>query len=134
MSNKVKDMDIQNRTHYFFNDMINIKNFDPNNIKLVEKSYKNILIYYIRYVTIKGSIYAKIYCVNFCTIFVPNIVYHIFNKVNGYFEENNGNKCLTLVPTTESNEEIEKYEELWIKIRDLIESITKNSLIMMKNI
>ena len=26
MSNKVKDMDIRNRTYYFFNDMINIKN------------------------------------------------------------------------------------------------------------
>ena len=47
MSNKVKDIDIKNRTHYFFNDIINIKSFDPNNIKIDEKSYKNILIYYI---------------------------------------------------------------------------------------
>ena len=31
MSNEVKDIDIKNRTYYFFNDMINIKNFDPNN-------------------------------------------------------------------------------------------------------
>ena len=53
MSNKVKDIDIKSRTYYFFNDMINIKNFDPNNIKLDKKSYKNILIYYIAYVTIK---------------------------------------------------------------------------------
>ena len=28
---------------------INIKGFDPNNIKIDEKSYKNILIYYIAY-------------------------------------------------------------------------------------
>ena len=28
MSNKVKYMDIKNRTYYFFNDIINIKNFD----------------------------------------------------------------------------------------------------------
>ena len=33
MSSKVKDVNIKNRTYYFFNDMINIKNFDPNNIK-----------------------------------------------------------------------------------------------------
>ena len=46
MSNKVKDIDIKNRTYYFFNDTINIKSFDPNNIKIDEKSYKNILIYY----------------------------------------------------------------------------------------
>ena len=37
----------------------------------------------------------------------------------------NGNKYLTLVPTNESNEKIKKYEELWIKIRDLIKSVTK---------
>ena len=47
MSNKAKDIDIKNRTHYFLNDVINIKNFDSNNIKIDEKSYKNILIYYI---------------------------------------------------------------------------------------
>ena len=44
MSNKV---DIKNQTYYLFNDMINIKNFDPNNIKIDEQSYKNILIYYV---------------------------------------------------------------------------------------
>ena len=38
MSNKVKDIDMKNRKYYFFNDIINIKNFDPNNIKIDEKS------------------------------------------------------------------------------------------------
>ena len=38
MSNKVKDIDIKNRTYYFFDDIINIKKFDPNNIKIDEKS------------------------------------------------------------------------------------------------
>ena len=47
MRNKVKDIDIKNHTYYFFNDMINIKNFDANNIKIYEKSYKNILIYFL---------------------------------------------------------------------------------------
>ena len=50
MSNKVKNISIKNRTYYFFNDIINIKNFYPNNIKIDEKSYKNISIYYIGYV------------------------------------------------------------------------------------
>ena len=45
--------------------------------------------------------------------------------MNGYLEEINGNKYLTLVPTNESKEKI-KYEKLLIKIRDLIRSITKN--------
>ena len=37
MSNKIKDIDIKNRTCYFFNDMINIKHFDTNNIKKRQK-------------------------------------------------------------------------------------------------
>ena len=41
------------------------------------------------------------------------LLYLIFSKVNGYFEEINKNKYLTLVPTNESKEKIEKYEELW---------------------
>ena len=40
-------MDINNRTYYLFDDMINIKNLNLNKIKIDEKSNKNILIYYI---------------------------------------------------------------------------------------
>ena len=54
MSNKIKDVDIKNNTCYFFDDIINIKSFNPNEIKIDEKSYKNILIYYIGCVTIKN--------------------------------------------------------------------------------
>ena len=64
MSNKAKDISIKNYTYYFFDDIINIKNFNPNNVKIDEKSYKNILIYYIGYVTIKDSKYVKINSVN----------------------------------------------------------------------
>ena len=54
--------------------------------------------------------------------------------MNGYFEEINRNKYLTLVPSNENKEKIKKYGELWIKIRDLISSITKNSDDYNKNI
>ena len=56
MSNKVKEIDQkkkQKKKYYFFDDIINIKKFDSNNIKINEKSYKNICIYYIGIVTIK---------------------------------------------------------------------------------
>ena len=52
----IKNKSIKSRTYYFFDDTINIKDFDPNNIKIYEKSYKNILIYYIGYVTIKKDL------------------------------------------------------------------------------
>ena len=50
---EVKQINIKNRTYYFYNDMINIKNFEPNLLKIDRKSYKNISIYNIGYITIK---------------------------------------------------------------------------------
>ena len=73
MSNKVKDIHMKNRTYYFFNYIINIENFDPNNIKIDEKSYKKILTCYGGYVAIKK--YVKINSVN------P--FYFIFRYMNG---------------------------------------------------
>ena len=49
----VKDVNIKNYTYYFLDDIINIKDFDPNNIKIDKKSYRNILICYIGYVMVK---------------------------------------------------------------------------------
>ena len=82
----IKEINIKNRTYYFFDDMINIKDFDPNLLKIDKKSYKNIDIYYIGYITMKDSDYVKIKSVN------P--LYLIINEVDGYIKEKNGNKYL----------------------------------------
>ena len=63
-NNKLKEVDIKNCTYYFFTDMISIKNLDLNKIKIDEKPYKNILIFYIVYVTIKDLRYIKINSIN----------------------------------------------------------------------
>ena len=44
MNNKVKHIELKNCLHYFFDDIVNIKIFDSNNIKIDENSNKNILI------------------------------------------------------------------------------------------
>ena len=62
-------MNIKNRTYYFFIDNVGIEHFGPNNIKMDKMSHKDIVIYYIGYVTIKKQL--KISSVN------P--LYHIFN-------------------------------------------------------
>ena len=49
----IKDINIKNRTYYFYDDMINIKDFDSSLLKLDKKSYKNISIYYTGYITKK---------------------------------------------------------------------------------
>ena len=48
-----KEINIKNRTHYFYNDIIDLKTFDSNNLKLDKKTYKDLDIVNIGYVTIK---------------------------------------------------------------------------------
>ena len=124
MSHKFKDIDIENCKYYFFDDIINKNFFDPNKIKTNEKWYKNILIYYIGYLTIKDSKYLKINSVN------P--LYLIFNKVNGYFEEINKDKYLMLVPTNESKE-IKNMKNYEVKSEIELVQHLKTHIIMMKN-
>ena len=49
----VKQTNNKNETYYFYNDIINLKTFDSKLLKIDKKSYKNVGIYNIRYVTIK---------------------------------------------------------------------------------
>ena len=57
---KIKETNIKNRAYYFFDDMINITNIDPNLLKIDKKSYKNVVIYYIEYIPMKDPDNAKI--------------------------------------------------------------------------
>ena len=50
-----KQINIKNYTYYFYNDIIDIKTFDSNMLKLDKKSYKNLDIYNIGYVTVKKN-------------------------------------------------------------------------------
>ena len=56
----IKEINIKNQNYYFFDDMTNIEDFDPNLLKIDKKSCKNINIYYIGYITMKDSNYVKI--------------------------------------------------------------------------
>ena len=77
----IKETNVKNRTYYFFDDMINIGDFDPNLLKIDKKSYKIVDIYYIRYITMKDSDYVKIRSVN------P--LHLIISEVDGHLEERN---------------------------------------------
>ena len=87
--------------------MVNIQNLDPNKINIDEKSYKNILIYWIKYEMVKNLSYMKINSVNH--------LYFIIDKINGNIDESNRNKYLTLVPNDRSKDILKTYEEVWNK-------------------
>ena len=52
----IKEINTKNRTYYFYDDMINIRNFDSSLLKTDKKSFRNIAIYYIGYITQKIQI------------------------------------------------------------------------------
>ena len=57
---EVKQINIKNRTYYFYNDQIDLKDFDAKLLKIDKKTYKDIDIYYIGYVTAKKLLIVTI--------------------------------------------------------------------------
>ena len=93
----VQQIDIKNRTYYFYNDIINPKNFDPILLKIDKKSYKEIDIQNIGYITIKK--------IDDCeNIYSVNPLYLLVNHANGYIEEKGVNKYLIFDSTDENKE------------------------------
>ena len=77
---EIKQTEIDNRTYYIYKYMINLKRFEPNLLQIDKKSYNNIGVYNIGYITIKKiDDYENIYSVN------P--LYLQVNHANGYIEE-----------------------------------------------
>ena len=82
----VKQIDIKNRTYYFYNDIIDLKKFDARLL--------NIGIYNIGYITIKK--------IDDCeNIYSKNPLYLLINHANGYIEEKGVNKYLIFDSTDE---------------------------------
>ena len=75
---EVKQINIKNRSHYFYNDIIDLKKFDA--LKIGKKSFKDIDIYYSGYVTKKK--------IDDCqSIYSVNPLYLSINHANRYIEE-----------------------------------------------
>ena len=107
---EVKQINIKNRTYYFYNDQINLKDFDARLLKVDKKNYKEIDIYYIGYVTFKEI-------ANCNNINSVNPLYLMIDKTIGHFEEKNGNKYLVLDDIDENKEVPKKYKEVWKEIK-----------------
>ena len=106
---EVKELNIKNRTYYYFNDIFDIKDFHSNLLKIDKKQYKDIDIYYIGYITAKkiGD------CENISSVYP---LYLMIHSAAGYFREKYGEKYLVLDST-------EKYDEVFSGIKKEIETI-----------
>ena len=97
----ITEINIKNRTYFI--DMINIKDFDPNLLKIDKTSYKHIDIYYTGYIKMKDSDYVKINSVN---------PLHLI-------------KYSDFVSTNKNNDVLKKYAGLWYVIKNKIETLNK---------
>ena len=111
-------MNIKNRTYYFYNDLINIKDFDPKLLKLDKMSYKNIDNYYIGYITKKDE-----YKIN-----SVNPLYLLVHRIDGFIEGKIGNKYLNITFTYGNNEVLKKYAQVWSGVKDHIVKINNGKL------
>ena len=116
---KVTDLNIKNQTYYFYNDMINTKDFQSNLLTIDKKPYKSFDIYYVCYITIKEIGNCK-------NIHSVNPLYLIFNSERGYFKEENSEKYVFLDST-------EKYEEVFSGILSEIEAINGGEKLSYEN-
>ena len=108
-----KQINIKNRTYYFYNDIIDLENFGAKLLKIDKKSYKDIGIYNIGYVTKK-----KIDdCMNINSV---NPLYLNITHSNRYTEEKGANKYLAFDSTDENKELLKKYRDVFNGIRDEI--------------
>ena len=101
---KVKELNIKNWTYYYFDDIIDIRKFESNLLKIDKKSHRDFDIYYIGYNTIKKLSNCNCNC-DYENIRSVNPLYLIFRSATGYFKEEYGEKYLILDLT-------EKYEEV----------------------
>ena len=104
----IKQINIKNRTYYFYNDVTELENFDSNLLKIDKKSYKDIGIYNIGYITIKKIGDCK-------NIYSVNPLFLDITYASGYIEEINENKyiifySMELHSIDENKELLKKYK------------------------
>ena len=114
-----KQINIKNRTYYFYNDNIDLEKLDPGLLKIDKKSYKDISIYNIGYITKKKTDD----CNNINNV---NPLYLNITHSNGYIEEKGMNKYLVFDSTDENKELLKKYNNIFNGIRDKIKEINSN--------
>ena len=110
-----KQINIKHQTYYFYNDIIDIETSDVNLLKIDKKTYKDIDIFNIGYVTKKIND-----CININSV---NPRYFRIKNVNGYIEKKGLSKYLVFDSTDENKELLKKYSDVFNGISSKIREI-----------
>ena len=112
-----RQLNIKNRTYYFYNDLINILNFEVSNLKLDKRTSMGLDIYYIGYVDKKPE----------WNVNSVNPLYLMINKIDAYFEKINGVKYLNIADTVRNNDVFKKYKQVFDEIKYHTKNIDNNN-------
>ena len=111
-----KGLNIKNKTYCYYNDLINIINFEASNLKIDKKTSVGLDIYYIGYVD-KTSEWE---------VNSVNPLYLMINRIDGFVEEKNGSKYLNVSDTGKNSEILKKYNQVFNGIKYHIKKINNN--------
>ena len=112
-----KQLNIKNRTYYFYNDLINLKDFDPSLLKL-DKNHQWILVFTTAMLQKKSE----------HNINSVNQLYLLIGELDGFIEEKEGSEYLNISLTYNNNDVLAKFAEVWRGIKDQIKKINNDSV------
>ena len=100
-----RQLNIEDRSAYFFSDMINILDFDPSLLKIDEVSFRNdeLIIYDIKYIKNLNRL---------------NTLYLVFNNLDGYFKKSGQDKYLITASTEKNRIMLENYREVLMRLKN----------------
>ena len=104
----IRQLNIEDKTYYFYNDLIIIKKFNSNNLKLDKKGVLGNDVYHIGYITKKPQ----------WNVNSVNPLYLMINKIKGHFEEVDGDKYLII--SSENGDIMQKYQEVFNGIKEIL--------------
>ena len=106
-----KEINIKNRTYYFYNDIINLDEFGESKIKVDKKAFNDIDIYYLGYMHKKK--------ISECNVINSvNLLYLRIININGQFEKGKDDAWYLVISD----------KDVYKKLIDIFESI-KNEII-----
>ena len=102
-----KQLNIKNRSYYFYNDLIHVLNFEASDLKLDKKSWMNRDIYYIGHVDKKPD----------WNVNSGNPLYLMISRFYRHIEEENGNKYLIIIDISKNSDVLKKYDQVFSGIK-----------------
>ena len=105
----IKQLNIKSEQFYFYNELINLKDFDPSLIVLEQMESANVYIHYVNYAT-KHPLYLYI------------------RELDGFIDEKKGNKYLNITLTDSNNDVLVKYAKVWRGIKDKINMMNNSAV------